>query len=307
MICDMGKIAYMISAYKDAAHLKRLIDALDFDADFFVHVDGNVDIQPFLKAVGNRAKFVGRHRVSWGGWSQVEFQEELMNTVVDSGVGYDRVVCLSGLDYPLWGNIKIHQYFSQHSNEEFIMGMKLEDSMNPRQMAKVVQYHPFRDLTWSNLWLKNKVIVASRTLMKLLPLRKKPTVQVGGKDGSVYFGADYWALTLPCVKYVCNELKTNHALREYFKTSFIPSELCVQTIVFNSPFAPKAMKMAGPYKGLWALTPLHYINYGGGYIKILTEEDWPILQKSGKMFCRKIATGISDALAGKIDKERDGK
>lgn len=302
----MGKIAYMISAYKDAAHLKRLINALDSDADFFVHVDGNVDIEPFRNAVGKRAKFVERHRVSWGGWSQVEFQEELMNAVVDSGVAYDRVVCLSGLDYPLWSNAKIHQYFSQHAGEEFIMGMKLEDSMEPKQMAKVVQYHPFRDLEWSNLWLKNKAIVASRTILKLLPLRKKPTVEVAGKESPVYFGADYWALTLPCVKYVCNELKSNIRLQKYFKSSFIPSELCVQTIVFNSPFAPKAMKMAGPYKGLWALTPLHYINYGGGFIKILTEEDWPVLQDSGKMFCRKIATGISDALAERIDKERNG-
>lgn len=303
----MGKIAYMISAYKDAPHLKRLIDSLDCDSDFFVHVDKNVDIEPFRKAVGNRATFVRRNRVSWGGWSQVEFQEELMNAVVDSGVPYDRVVCLSGLDYPLWGNKTIHQYFSQHSKEEFIMGMKLEDSMNPRQMAKVEQYHPFRDLAWRNQWLKNKVIVASRTVLKLLPWRKSPTVNVGGKEGSVYFGADYWALTLPCVQYVCNELRSNKALRKYFKTSFIPSELCVQTIVFNSPFAPNAMNMPGPYKGLWALTPLHYINYGGGYIKLLTEEDWPMLEKSGKMFCRKISTGISDALAAKIDRERNEK
>lgn len=303
----MGKIAYMISAYKDAAHLKRLISSLDCDADFYVHVDKNVDIEPFRAAIGNRATFVRQHRVSWGGWSQVEFQEELMNAVVDSGTDYDKVVCLSGLDYPLWGNMKIHDFFKLRRDVEFIMGMKLEDSNSPKQMAKVVQYHPFRDLEWSNKWLKDKVIVASRTILRLLPWRKKPTVNVGGKECPVYFGADYWALTLPCVKYVCNELKHNISLRRYFQTSFIPSELCVQTIVFNSPFAAKALKMAGPYKGLWALTPLHYINYDNGYIKILTEGDWPILAKSGKMFCRKIATGTSDALAEKVDIEREGK
>lgn len=55
------------------------------------------------------------------------------------------------------------------------------------------------------------------------------------------------------------------------------------------------MLYEGEYPGLTHLTPLHYINYGK-CIKILTEEDFPILQKSGKMFCRKIVSGDSDKL-----------
>ena len=36
-------LAYLISAYTDPDHLARLIAALDHEADFYVHVDANVD------------------------------------------------------------------------------------------------------------------------------------------------------------------------------------------------------------------------------------------------------------------------
>lgn len=34
----MSRIAYIISAYKDAPHLARLVAALDDRADFYVHI-----------------------------------------------------------------------------------------------------------------------------------------------------------------------------------------------------------------------------------------------------------------------------
>ena len=44
----MSRIAYIISAYKDAPHLARLVAALDDRADFYVHIDLNADIHPCL-------------------------------------------------------------------------------------------------------------------------------------------------------------------------------------------------------------------------------------------------------------------
>ena len=47
----MSRIAYIISAYKDAPHLSRLIKALDEDADFYVHIDRKAR-SPLYKAIG---------------------------------------------------------------------------------------------------------------------------------------------------------------------------------------------------------------------------------------------------------------
>lgn len=71
----MSRIAYIISAYKDAPHLARLVAALDDRADFYVHIDLNADIHPFEEALGDKVTFVPRHRISWGGWEQVEYQK----------------------------------------------------------------------------------------------------------------------------------------------------------------------------------------------------------------------------------------
>lgn len=298
----MSRIAYILSAYKDAPHLARLVAALDDRADFYVHIDLKADIRPFKEALGSKVTFVPRHRVSWGGWEQVEYQKELLDAVVSSGIPYTHVVCLSGQDYPLWTNEEIHRYFDRHKETEFIAAMNLSRSTNRRQRAKIRIYHFFRDLRWKNLWLKNKLIVASRCLMKLLPLRREDTLRMDnhGTRAEIYFGSDYWALTLPCARYVHDTLDKEYArLRRYFKTCFVPSELCIQTIVFNSPFAARAQLHTEEYNGLSALTPLHYIIYGKE-IKTMTLEDLPALKQSGKMFCRKVVSGASDTLVEAI-------
>lgn len=66
-------IAYIISAYKDSAHLKRLCDVLRYGVEnnvhFFIHVDKKVDIRPFKEMVqGGDIHFID-HRLwsQWGG------------------------------------------------------------------------------------------------------------------------------------------------------------------------------------------------------------------------------------------------
>lgn len=295
----MSRIAYIISAYKDAPHLARLVAALDDRADFYVHIDLNADIHPFEEALGDKVTFVPRHRISWRGWEQVEYQKELLAAVLHSGIPYTRVVCLSGQDYPLWNNNAIHHYFEEHQDTEFIGGFNLTRCTVKQQLHKITHYHPFRDLPWKSIWWKNKLIVASRKLVQILPIRKAPFAPLEGKQADVYFGSDYWAITLPCARYVYEKLCTEEKLVKYFRTSFVPSELCIQTIVFNSPFASKGLLLEGEYPGLTRLTPLHYIDYGVS-IRVMTLEDLPVLRQSGKMFCRKVVSGESDTLIEKL-------
>ena len=292
-------LAYLISAYRDPEHLRRLIDTLDGEAHFYVHIDANVDDRPFRRCLPAKVRFVPRHRVSWGGWEQVEYQHELLRAALASGEDYDYLFCLSAQDFPLWSNRRIREFLAAHPGAEWIGGHNLTHTDNAAQRRKITRYHPFRDLFLPSPWLKNKMVVAARHLLAWSGLRRRPQVELGGRLCDVYFGSDYWALTLGCARHVCHVLDTEPALRRYFRTTFVPSELCIQTIVFNSPFAPHAQFLPNPYPGLTALTPLHFIDYGA-CIRELTEEDFPRLQASGKMFCRKIVSGKSDALVRKI-------
>lgn len=295
-------LAYLISAYRDPEHLARLIHALDHEACFFIHIDANVDDTPFRKVLPANVTYVPRHRISWGGWQQVEYQRELIRAALGTGQKFTHLICLSAQDYPLWSNERIHHFFQENGDKEFIAAYNLTRGDDKKQQQKFTHIHPFRDLTWHNQWAKNKIIVLSRHLLSMMGIRRHPTVQINGKACDIFFGSDYWAITPACAKYVLRTLDTQPDITRYFRTTFVPSELCLQTIIFNSPFAQKAILKNGHYPGLTALTPLHYINYGKS-IKILTETDWDILQKSGKMFCRKIVTGTSDKLAKHIDSE----
>lgn len=296
----MSRLAYIISAYKDAEQLNRLVCTLDCDADFYVHIDSRVDIRPFERLLKGKVTFVRRHWISWGGWEQVEYQKELLKAVIESGVEYGHVVCLSGQDYPLWNNEQIHRYFDEHLYTEFISGYNLTRCSDLAQRNKFVCYHFFRDLHWKNNWLKNKLIVVSRHLMRLLPFKKLPIVRLPDGACDVYFGSDYWALTLRCARHVYESLCYQPQWKQYFRTSFAPSELCIQTIVFNSPFAANALLCRNAsFPGLAALTPLHYIDYGR-CVKTLSLEDLPNLCECGKMFCRKLESGASDRLMARL-------
>jgi hypothetical protein len=60
----------------------------------------------------------------------------------------------------------------------------------------------------------------------------------------------------------------------------------------------------GKYQSLEAITPLTYIHYHP-VIKILTEEDYPKIKESNKMFCRKVISKTSYKLMDLIDNDRN--
>lgn len=295
-------LAYLISAFRDPAHLAHLIASLDYEADFYVHIDANVDDEPFRQALPAKVKFVPGHRISWGGYEQVSYQYELLKAASESGKDYGHLICLSGLDYPLWSNRRIHKFLADNPSRQFMEGYNLTHTDNAKQLEKITHIHPFRDLHCP-LWLKNKLVVASRHLLSWLGIRRSPRVPLGGREADVYFGSDYWAITLPCARYIVHALESEPDFTRYFRTVYIPSELCLQTLVYNSPFGREAMLYEGPFPGLTALTPLHHIHYQGA-IKVFTLADLETLQKSGKMFCRKVITGKSDELVKAIDRLR---
>ncbi|SOD99836.1 beta-1,6-N-acetylglucosaminyltransferase [Spirosoma fluviale] len=300
------KIAYIITAYKDETHLFRLIKSLDSNSDFYVHIDKKVDITPFeilFQNIENVFFIKYRYSVNWGSFNQLLSQMELLRCVVDSGIEYHRVVCLSGLDYPIFSNAVIADTLS--SNDfEYIQAMNLSQTITLSQHLKVTLYHYFRDFETKHVLLKKMLSGISRNIMKLTPFRKKTSVLISDKLVDVYMGSDYWALTFDCAKYVYSKLESEKALMAYFKYTFVPSEMCIHTIIFNSHYSEKAILYAGSnYPGLCNLTPLHYIVYGKS-IKIFTDTDFSELVNSGKMFFRKATTDASGKLLDMIDKHR---
>ena len=301
------RLAYIIHAYRDAQQLNRLISSLDYNADFFLHVNSKADISPFYDLLASKKNvFFTKERffVNWGSFSQVIVQMELLSNVFNSGNSYERIVCLSGLDYPIWPMERIINEFELNKSKQFIMGYNLSKTRNRNQIEKITIYHFFRDLKVKNLMIKQFLCGTSRLIMRILPFRKQKQVVITGVLKDVYMGSDFWSLTYDCAKFVYDTICNEHSLMDFFRFAYVPSEMCVQTIVFNSEFSKDTIPFYNEdYNGLNNLTPLHYIEYGKD-IKIFDESDYNTLIKSGKMFFRKAATGKSDKLISMIDKYR---
>lgn len=300
----MGKIAYILTAYQDPEQLGRLVEALDEDADFFVHVDAKVDIGPFSERLGGRTnvRFTDRrYLIQWGGFDQVRSQNELLRCALGTGEDYLRIVCLSGTDYPTWSNAAIRAEFEAHPRRQEIAGLNLESCDSVPQKDKVAVYHFGRNLPLANPSIRRAFSGSLRWIMRRTPLRKPVRAPIGGIPCPVHFGSDYWALTKSCAEHVHAVLSGDRGFERYFRTAFAPSELCVQTIVFNSPYRELAILRPGPaYRGLWELTPLHLIRYGK-QIAVMEPKDFEEIAASPRMFVRKLSSARSGELYGLLD------
>lgn len=122
------RTAYCISAYKDAPQLDRLIGALEGDdTRFIVHVDKRIgDIEPFRRAVAKHKDArmtTRRYLVQWGSWAQVRYQQLFLEEALAAGA--DRIFIISGQDYPLWSNDRLHSYCTDNADRAFVIGLDL--------------------------------------------------------------------------------------------------------------------------------------------------------------------------------------
>lgn len=308
------KIAYLITAYIDPSQLKRLCDTLLFEegedcAEVFLHIDKKVDDSAFCNILRGNEKvhFVpNRFYINWGGFNQVLSQRELLRCALQHEKKFDRLVCISATDFPLWSNKRIVSYYKNNPKVELIGGYDLTESKAMWQRQKVVYYHFFRDLPVP-LKMRRALSYSSRVALRRLGFKRKAVVKLPeGKEAHIYTGSDYWSLTRACANYVFRQLQDNSPYIKRLKNVYIPSELVVNTIVYNSSYAEDAQPLLRidedtqtPSPGLDLLTPLQIIDYGGA-IRVWKEEDYDMLIASGKMFCRKTLTGVSDSLVEKI-------
>ena len=122
----MAKLAFLISAHKDPVHLKRLVDSLPDGSEFFIHIDAKSDIRPFTERIDQPNVHFIEHRVNvcWGSINEVEYQMELVRAALAAG-SFDYLVTLSGMDYPVWSNSRIMEFFDKANGKIFLQGISM--------------------------------------------------------------------------------------------------------------------------------------------------------------------------------------
>lgn len=303
------KFACLMFAYKDPEQLYRTIQALG-DMDIYVHLDLKSDITLFKKSITqSNVKWVdNRAFVCWGGYSQVEALKSLMDSLIQSGKTYDRVIVITALDYPVLQSHSLEAYLSSSATKNYCTTMNLTKCNNAKELLKIQKYW-FYDIKIRNynlMRIVRKIIFCTMHFLYCIRvLKKKTTITVDNKEWDIYFGSESCCLTFDCFQYVYSTFCEKKEIEKYFKTAFAPIELITATIISNSPYKSTIEIIdSKDYKGLYSVSPLYYMEYdemGGTGMKVLNEDDYEKIINSGKPFCRKVSSSISKKLEDIID------
>lgn len=214
---------------------------------------------------------------------------------------FDRVFILTAQDYPLWSKQKIVSELEDNPQKEYIIGLDISSITEPKKIRdKLVLYHFMRDIPVRSVKIKKMFSGGSRIIMRMLPFRKKAHLTVDGKRWDVYQASGYMCITMKLAKYLYKEMADNHSVEKYFKHSFVPEELVIPTIVFNSSYRNRAMLYPyNRYDGLKSLSAVTYFNYGKA-IQVFDENNYDELIQSGRMFARKFSSEKSARLMEKL-------
>ncbi len=302
------KIAFLFSAYTDPEHLRRLLSVLPEGSEAFLHIDAKSDIAAFRAVVqGPHVHYLEeRYNVVWGSFQQTQYQMALIRAALQSGIAFDYLFTMSGMEYPIWSNHHIEQYLTEQraQRRELLMALRMT-AQSPEHRRLYVRHWPFNNYGWRPGSLLSKLRVSLRTTLFALGWRKPLAFEADGHHYELYKGSDWFGITPELGAFVLERWDSSPQLQAYFRDSFTPSETAIHTIAFNSDFAARCLFSEGEYTRLADLTPLTFIDYVPGTVGTLDESYFDTLIQSGKMFCRKVVTGSGDKLMALLDRHRE--
>ncbi|WP_406869387.1 beta-1,6-N-acetylglucosaminyltransferase [Paraburkholderia fungorum] len=243
------RIAYLLLAHDNPAHLVRLVNRLRSDGTyFFVHVDKKADFRNFFDALGSTVKFCStRHDCAWGDISLVDATLTLLYAALKENVEFDYFVLLSGSCYPIQPREYIENFFDLNFGKEFIEAFPLPNVEFGKPISRVSRFwfkknRPFLYFKWR-----------LQEIFHLLPIFRD--YERGLLGARPMTGSQWWALSKNAVKYVLEFLRANPKFYEFCMYVDCPDELVFQTILWNSPFMPNMSH---------SLTYTHWLKGKGG-------------------------------------------
>ena len=136
------KIAYLILAHANPQHLDLLIKAIsDTDSAIFIHIDKKSDMEIFSNIKGDNIHFIKKRvNVYWGEFSQVTAIINLIHAALFSSVIHQRLVLISGVDYPIKPKNYIKNLFEAHHDKEFINLIKMPSEKANKPISRLTAY-----------------------------------------------------------------------------------------------------------------------------------------------------------------------
>ena len=277
------KHCVLMTAYKDAKTIERIISSLPSDWGVFIHIDKKAKISLSIPTVA-KTNIIKSYNIYWGGFNHVEAFLDLMKLALKDDNKYEYFHLITGQDYPCF-------------TKELIKTIEEENRINiecftiPKQTWTTWEggYSFFKYVTVSRYCDIRKGI--GRILNKILTLFQKKKKNYL-PDYPIYGGSLYGSLPRYAVEHIFNS-DIYEDLKKKLKYSLCAEETFFQTIFMNSP-----------YKSKISNTNYRYMDWKGpNPPKVLMLSDYPSISSRKYLFLRKIQLSYSDELLEKIDSE----
>jgi hypothetical protein len=285
------KKAYIILAHKNEQQVQRLIDTLDDKkSTFFLHVDRKVSITEFKKIFSNdtRVHFVQRVKTEWGGFGLVDATLNAMSDVRKSG-DFDKIILLSGQDYPIKSNEEIDQYF-QHSRYNIFMDHF--PLPNHRKWGPGGGMYRVNKYFFGLSFIKKYLAKVANFLATFIPFLNRKLA----KGIEPFSGSQWWAMDMRALNYVLDYVATHPEYVKFHKHTFAPDELFFQMILLNCEDDSLRNNIANDN--------LRYMKWKTSDIahpEILKVNDLDDIGDSNALFARKFDTGVDEDVINVID------
>lgn len=221
------KIAYLIAAHDNYAHLRKLVDALNDDNVFFyIHIDKKKSIPHDFPNLPNLSFIENRVKVYWAGFSQVRATLSLLNQAIKEN--YDYYILISGVDYPIRPNKVLYQLLNEGG--EFLETIEGFSSHKPEKRINRYSFDCFnrRDFfSVKTLFFSTLELGLGKMVKRKFPFK------------AIYQGSNWFALTHSCISYILEFVKNNPEYCKFYSTTRSPDESFFHTIIGNSPFLHK--------------------------------------------------------------------
>lgn len=272
--------AVMIIAHNQFELLEKLILALDdVRNDIFVHIDAKVrdfDFSHFESLTHySRVIFTdNRISVTWGDYSQVATEIELLKTAVinenkDKPFSYFHLI--SGVDLPVKSNEYIHRFFDENNGKEFIHFTSNE--VDALSVNRIRYYHFFRSRRNTFTKMMSQALLRAQKLLGVDRLK--------GTDIKVQKGCNWFSITGDFAHYVVDSFGS---YEKYFKHSYCCDEVFLQTIFVNSPFKDN-LYMPNCNNNHDAC--MRFIDWKRGNPYVFRKDDFESLKSTPCVFARK--------------------
>ena len=285
--------AYIILAHKLPEQLYRLVERLnDGYSTFFIHIDKKADIARFdnLSDFGDAIQLIEREDIKWAGISIVDAEINALRAIKAFDKKFDRIILLSGQDYPIKSNEHINKFFRTSPYSVFIEYWSMPNFKIWGEQGGMFRFDKYFFGTKKYEKLRAKCLNFLSILLPFLQ-RKIPNKLVP------YGGWMWWTLDMYALDYILRYIDNNPKYLRYHKYTFAPDETFLQTILLNAKDERLLKSISNNH-----LRYIFWPDTTKGHPTLLRKQHLKEIKASDALFARKFDSTKDEEILDLIDK-----